>query len=278
MSYYDSLLLSYYEGPGQIKLLKLNEHYGGGLETISVDKDVVDVGDTITFIATDLWINSWYRVGIYDKDTNQVYNPVRFYAYSPVYTGTYTIPQGISYKQYLFVLQRQVVDWETRNYKLITIAPKAIPKVPKISTDKKEYFIGEKIMWTASDLTVCNRYRVGLMRNGTIIRDTLQEFHADAEVKSGSLDIKLVAIGSYNFILIEYIKATDTWKVVSQTPIEIKQSEEEIFPTPTPTPTPTPKPKPKEEEKGVPIILVILGAGIAMAITGGVVYYITKKK
>jgi hypothetical protein len=249
--------------------MRVNDIIGGGIEHISIDKDVVDRGDVINWTATDLVIGDTYRVGIYVAAQNFVYNPIKFKADSKVKMGQYVVPNDIPYGQHLFVLQVWEEDfkiWRTTDYKLITVTPKAIVKIPKVKTNKSEYVIGETLIWTAFDLNVCNRYRVGLMKNGTIIT-TISEFHASSEVTNGMYVIKEQP-NNYMLVLVEFISATNTWKVVSQVPIVIKQPTEEE------------KKKKEEEErkKEFQTTLIVLGVGIAMVAIGTITYILTRRK
>jgi hypothetical protein len=242
--------------------MRVNDLPGGGIEHISIDKDVVDRGDVINWTATDLVIGNTYRVGIYVAAQNFVYNPIKFKADSKVKIGQYVVPNDIPYGQHLFVLQVWEEDlklWRTTDYKLITVAPKSIPKIPKIKTNKSEYVIGETLIWTAFDLNVCNRYRVGLMKNGTIIT-TISEFHASSEVTNGTYVIKEQP-NSYMLVLIEFISATNTWKVVSQVPITIIQPKSE-----------------EEKKKAQQTTLIVLGVGIVMVAIGTITYILTRRK
>jgi transcription antitermination factor NusG len=246
--------------------MRINDLPGGGIEHISIDKDVVDRGDVVNWTATDLIIGDMYRVGIYVVAQNVVYNPIKFKADSKVKMGQYVVPSDIPYGQHKFVLQVWEEDfkiWRTADYKLITVAPKGIPKIPKIKTNKSEYVVGETLIWTAFDLNVCNRYRVGLMKNGTIIT-TISEFHADSEVKNGMYVIKEQP-NSYMLVLIEFISATNTWKVVSQVPIVIKLIPAEEEKTE------------EEKKKAQQTTLIVLGVGIVMVTIGTITYILTRK-
>ena len=249
-----------------IRITRLNDLPGGGKERISIDKVVVDRGDVINWTATDLVMQLDYRVGIYAGE--RIYNPIRFVADSKIKTGQYIVPNDVPYGQHQFVLQVwEEFYWRTTDYKLITVAPKGIPKIPKIKTNKSEYVVGETLIWTAVDLNVCNRYRVGLMKNGTIIT-TISEFHANSEMMNGMYVIKEQP-NNYMLVLIEFISATNTWKVVSQVPIIIRQPTKEEIRQPT-----------KEEEekkKAAQTTLIVLGVGIVMVTIGTITYILTRK-
>jgi hypothetical protein len=113
------------------QIFRVDDQLGGGVEHISIDKDVVDRGDVINWIATDLVMQLDYRVGIYVEAINYVYNPIRFVADSKVKTGQYTVPNDIPYGQHKFVLQVwEEFYWRTTDYKLITVAPRQPPGPP----------------------------------------------------------------------------------------------------------------------------------------------------
>jgi hypothetical protein len=113
------------------QIFRVDGQTGGGIERISIDKDVVDRGDVINWTATDLVMQLDYRVGIYVEAINYVYNPIRFVADSRVKTGQYTVPNDIPYGQHKFVLQVwEEFYWRTTDYKPITVAPRQPPGPP----------------------------------------------------------------------------------------------------------------------------------------------------
>jgi len=83
----------------------------------------------------------------------------------------------------------------------------------RIVTDKSEYYVGETIKWTASELTVGATYIVGAMKeDGTFYYDSSRDkFTASSSSKSGSYYVgsnivgcKYFAITDQNFMLLAY--------------------------------------------------------------------------